>query len=71
MEEKPTTMVEKIRKDLLINYDPYALPLLDTDHRLSVYIALVCHHVTLVCKQHNSHTLTFVLKVRLLFFILH
>ncbi|KAJ9599851.1 hypothetical protein L9F63_009891 [Diploptera punctata] len=51
VEEKPRTMTEKLRKDLLTNYDPYAPPLIDLDHRIAVFIALLYHHVTLDVKQ--------------------
>nr|QQH14669.1 nicotinic acetylcholine receptor beta 2 subunit [Blattella germanica] len=45
VEEKPTTMTEKLRKDLLSNYDPYALPLLHADHRIIIFMHLIYHHV--------------------------
>jgi hypothetical protein len=46
-EPKPTTMTEKLRKDLLSNYNPYSLPVLHEGH-VAVFMHLTFHHVQLV-----------------------
>ncbi|PNF40554.1 hypothetical protein B7P43_G07971, partial [Cryptotermes secundus] len=51
VEAKPTTMTEKLRKYLLSNYNPYALPVLHEDHRLAVFMHLTFHHVNLDMKR--------------------
>ncbi|PSN44731.1 hypothetical protein C0J52_20349 [Blattella germanica] len=67
VEEKPTTMTEKLRKDLLSNYDPYALPLLHADHRIIIFMHLIYHHVTLDVKQ-SIFTIDGTLPMLLMFF---
>ncbi|KAJ4447965.1 hypothetical protein ANN_09975 [Periplaneta americana] len=51
VEPKPATMTEKLRKDLLSNYNPYALPVLHEDHRVAVFMHLTFHHVRLDVKR--------------------
>jgi len=53
VEPKPTTMTEKLRKDLLSNYNPYSLPVLHEEHRVAVFMRLTFHHVELVSLKSN------------------
>jgi hypothetical protein len=56
VEPKPTTMTEKLRKDLLSSYNPYSLPVLHEEHRVAVFMRLTFHHVELVSKKSNIVT---------------
>ena len=53
VEPKPTTMTEKLRKDLLSSYNPYSLPVLHEENRVAVFMRLIFHHVELVSLKPN------------------
>jgi hypothetical protein len=48
VEPKPTTVTEKLRKDLLYSYSPYLIPVLHEEHHVAVFMRLTFHHVDLV-----------------------
>nr|CAD7460963.1 unnamed protein product [Timema tahoe] len=45
--QREMTLVEKLRRDLLTYYDPYARPVLQEDQRTVVSMQLTCHYVKL------------------------
>lgn len=48
--QKSMTSIDRLRNDLLKNYDPQVIPKMNFSEKLTIKINLQCNHIKLVCK---------------------